>query len=111
MALHSIPGLLLLVLGAALVPAQQSCDSNTLEVSYPKPTAADGWSYRLVAQDLRKPRGIVFDSEGGLLVIDQGAGLAHFSLEDNGGTCVSVSKKTALMDNEDVSENTTQYFA
>lgn len=81
----------------------QSCGYNNLEVDYPAPEAADGWSYRLVAKDLTKPRGILFDSEGALIVVDSGAGLVRFTLEDEGGTCVSVGEKTTLIEDEDVS--------
>ncbi|KAM3520685.1 hypothetical protein NHJ13051_006721 [Beauveria bassiana] len=71
--------------------------SNKLAVSYPAPVAAQGWSYQLVANGFTKPRGIQFDKDGGLLVIDAGAGLVHLSLKDDGNTCVSVDKKTTLL--------------
>lgn len=82
--------------------AADSC-SNTLKVDYPAPVAADGWSYRLVATGFTKPRGILFDNDGGLIVVDSGVGLAHLALKDEGGTCVSVEKKTTLVESEDVS--------
>lgn len=100
------PGLLLTAAAALtsqFANAQGSCDSNDLEVSYPAPEAADGWRYRLVAEGLTKPRGILFDSEGGLLVVDGGVGLLHYSFSNDGGTCVSVRENTTLIENEDVS--------
>lgn len=93
---------LLLAVGHA-VSAKSACGSNNLKISYPAPVAADGWSYRLVVEGLNKPRGILFDPEDGLLVVEAGSGLVHFSLEDEGGTCVSVGVKTWLLENEDVS--------
>ncbi|EJP67641.1 glucose sorbosone dehydrogenase [Beauveria bassiana ARSEF 2860] len=92
MALRSIIASALLLTGAV----SGDC-SNKLAVSYPAPVAAQGWSYQLVANGFTKPRGIQFDKDGGLLVIDAGAGLVHLSLKDDGNTCVSVDKKTTLL--------------
>lgn len=87
---------------AVAAHAQGNCDINSLEVSYPAPRAASGWEYRLVAQNLTRPRGILFDSDGALLVVDRGAGILRYEIEDNGGTCVSVGEPTTLTDDEDV---------
>ncbi|PQK13799.1 hypothetical protein BB8028_0004g07300 [Beauveria bassiana] len=92
MALGSIIASALMLAGAV----SGDC-SNKLAVSYPAPVAAQGWSYQLVANGFTKPRGIQFDKDGGLLVIDAGAGLVHLSLKDDGNTCVSVDKKTTLL--------------
>ncbi|KAM3555156.1 hypothetical protein MY1884_005731 [Beauveria asiatica] len=92
MALRSTIASALLLAGAV----SGDC-SNKLAVSYPAPVAAQGWSYQLVANGFTKPRGIQFDHDGGLLVIDAGAGLVHLSLKDDGNTCVSVDKKTTLL--------------
>ena len=99
---HISRGLLVTLLSNS-VSAQSSCDNNDLQVSYPAPEAADGWSYRLVIEELTNPRGLLFDDEGGLVVVDEGVGLLHFSLEDEGGTCVSAGRKTTLVENEEVS--------
>lgn len=93
----------LMLAAAASARAQDDCTSNKLTVSYPAPVAASGWEYRLVAQNLTRPRGILFDSDGALLVIDRGAGILRFEVDDNGGTCVSVGEPTTLTDDEDVS--------
>lgn len=104
MAVLSRPALVgSLLLAATTARAQDSCSSNTLSVSYPAPVAASGWEYRLVAQNLTRPRGILFDSDGALLVVDRGAGILRFEIEDNGGTCVSVGEPTTLTDDGDVS--------
>ncbi|KAH7312226.1 soluble quino protein glucose/sorbosone dehydrogenase [Stachybotrys elegans] len=79
----------------------QEC-RNTLEVSYPAPVAADGWSYRLVATNLTKPRGLLFDTEGNLLVVDSGVGLLRMTLRDDGGNCVSVDEQTTLVENDEL---------
>ncbi|KAM0390557.1 hypothetical protein ACHAQC_007728 [Fusarium culmorum] len=75
----------------------QDCSFKTLKTSYPSPVAAKNWSYGLIANELRRPRGILFDSEGALIVIDSGNGILHFELEDGGGTCLQVTKKTTLL--------------
>ncbi|KFA66578.1 hypothetical protein S40285_07309 [Stachybotrys chlorohalonatus IBT 40285] len=83
------------------VAAQDEC-SNSLEVSYPAPVAADGWSYRLVANNFTRPRGLLFDADGNLLLIDAGVGLVHLTLRDDGGSCLSVEETTTLVENENL---------
>lgn len=79
------------------VASAQECSFKGLSTSYPAPVTADNWNYSVIANKLRRPRGIVFDSEGALLVIDSGNGIIHFELEDEGGTCLQVRKKTTLL--------------
>lgn len=87
----------------AAVAAAKTCEINTLNVSYPAPVVAAGWEYRLVATNLTRPRSILFDKDGGLLVLDSGVGVVRLELQDEGETCVSVKKKTILVENSDVS--------
>ena len=61
------------------------------------PIAADGWSFKVVASGLNSPRGILFDGNGGLLVVQQGAGIIHLALNDSGGVNVGVSKTTNIV--------------
>ncbi|PNP47326.1 hypothetical protein TGAMA5MH_01142 [Trichoderma gamsii] len=83
---------------SGIASAQQSC-SNNLSVTYPAPVAASGWQFRLVANGFTRPRGIAFDSDGGLLVVESGAGVTHLTLDDEGGTCLTVrSKKRVIAD-------------
>lgn len=81
--------------------ATTGCTSS-LSSSYPAPIVADGWSFRLVATGLTRPRGILFDRNGGLLVVQQGAGVIHLTLSDSGDTCVEVSKTTKLINSSEV---------
>ncbi|KAM0426680.1 hypothetical protein ACHAPT_007996 [Fusarium lateritium] len=107
MMLLSLPRILTSLLCiSSLASAQSSsqCKINNLKTSYLAPIAADGWSYRLVASELSRPRGILFDTEGALIVVDTGVGLVHLELEDQGQTCLRVRKKTVLLENEDVSQ-------
>ncbi|KAK5987769.1 L-sorbosone dehydrogenase-like protein [Cladobotryum mycophilum] len=97
MAMKSVA--LTFLLGAHFGSAASDGCSNTLTTSYPAPVAARGWQYRLVANGFTKPRGIAFDQDGGLLVIDSGVGLVHLSLKDEGSTCLSVAEKKTLVAN------------
>jgi glucose/arabinose dehydrogenase len=89
-----------LVASSLLATAHGASCSNSLSVDYPAPVAADGWSYRLVANNFTKPRGLVFDNDGGLLLIDSGVGLVHLTLKDDGETCLSVTDKKTLVEHE-----------
>lgn len=99
----------LLLYSTNSVEAQEISSSPTttcatiLAPSYTPPVVADGWSAQLVATGLKRPRGIKVDSKGGLLVIEAGTGLTHLTLQDNGGTCVSVKSSTTVIDDENVS--------
>lgn len=86
--------LLVLLFGSCTA---QNCTTNNLQVTYPAPVAADGWEYRLISTGLTAPRSIVFDSTGGLLVLDAGVGVRRLTLQDNGGTCLSVTANATLI--------------
>src|SRR4051812_46129214 len=68
-----------------------------LKASYPAPVLSDGWEATLIANDLKAPRGIIFDSNGGLLVVDKGVGIAHYEFTDGGSGCLDIAKKTSLV--------------
>lgn len=69
------------------------------------PVAAAGVQTRVVMNGLRSPRGVVFDTAGNLLVVEQGGGgIRYIKLTDNGGTNVCVaSSKTLIADNTVIS--------
>jgi glucose/arabinose dehydrogenase len=75
----------------------------SLKASYPTPIVADGWEAQLIVQGLKAPRSVLFDSNGGLLVVQQAAGVVHLQLTDNGSTCLEVSKTTYLINSTLVS--------
>ena len=91
-------------LGAVLwaATALAACDA-VLEPSQQVPELAPGWAGQLVVNGLTKPRSIVFDSDGRLLVLDSGVGVRRLELEDNGGTCLSVKENEALIEDKEVS--------
>ncbi|KAM6527696.1 hypothetical protein FALCPG4_008745 [Fusarium falciforme] len=89
-----------LVFSAGTTQSSGQCSINDLETSYPGPVAADGWAYRLIASDLSRPRGILFDTEDALLVVEQGTGLVHLEFEDQGRACLRMYRQTTLLENE-----------
>ena len=82
---------LLMAFSLAFARAQTSSAptcSTTLTPKNAAPSVASGWEARVVATGLTNPRGIIFDSSGHLLVVQQGKGIGSLSLTDNGGACV-----------------------
>ncbi|KAI9839952.1 MAG: hypothetical protein M1819_000144 [Sarea resinae] len=71
------------------IPGQAACNS-TLTPHYPAPSVASGYEAKLVATGLVSPRSITFDLEGHLLVVQAGNGIVSLSLNDDGGSCISV---------------------
>jgi glucose/arabinose dehydrogenase len=53
-------------------------------------TAAEGWRYTLLATGLSKPRTVLFDTEGHLLVLEAGKGLTAHTIGADG--CITASK-------------------
>ncbi|KAK0385176.1 hypothetical protein NLU13_7654 [Sarocladium strictum] len=93
--------ILLALLLAATSTTAQSC-SNEKSVRYQEPVAADGWSYRLIADGFTRPRGLVFDADGHLLVVDSGVGVVRLRLKDDGGTCLSVEHKSTIIEDDEL---------
>lgn len=78
--------------------AQSSC-SVTLTANYPAPSVAAGYEARLIANGLTSPRGIIFDKQGHLLVVEQASGIVGLTLADDGGPCLSlISRQTIIND-------------
>lgn len=79
---------------ATLASAQSSCASPSGNI---KPTIASGFNLQVVASGLSKPRGIAFDDQGHLLVVEQGSGVisSHTVSEQNG--CVTLGDTTTVV--------------
>lgn len=90
----------LLLLAASASAQSVTCD---LRPQYAAPVMADGWESRLIATGLNRPRSIVFDSEGSLLVVEQRGGIKHMRLADGNGSCLSVESQTDLVNDTTVS--------
>jgi glucose/arabinose dehydrogenase len=81
--------------------AQSSC--ATINPAY-APTWGTGFSGRVVQNGLKGPRGIVFDDQNQLLIVESnGGGVRHVKLTDNGGTNVCVASSKTLITERGVS--------
>lgn len=68
------------------------------------PTMASGFQSKVLINGLRVPRHIALDSQGNLLVAEQGGGgIRRIVLEDNGGINVCVASSQTLIPNGQVS--------
>ena len=91
--------------GDAVVQARRVAASTCpapVPALYPAPVVRDGYEARLVATGLKKPRGVIVDSKGRLLVVESGKGITHLTIKDDGWPCLSVERTTALVSMSDV---------
>lgn len=93
-----------------LALAQQTNCSTVLAPNYDAPVVGSGWTAQLVARDLKAPRGILFDSGGALLVVQQGSGVVRVVFDDGGDTCLVVRETRAVVNNTDVSSSVFFFF-
>lgn len=80
---------------ACLAEATQC--QTILAPTYTPPSVASGWTAQLIANGLKKPRSIQFDTAGALLVADAGVGIRRITFTDNGGTCLAVNQNQLLV--------------
>lgn len=80
----------------------QTCN-NILVPTYQLPTVAAGWQGQLVVTGLKKPRSILVDASGALLVLESGKGLTRITFTDNGGTCLTVAQSKLIINDATVS--------
>jgi len=98
--------LLAIALLAATAGAQSSSGSAsaacspTLTAGYAAPSVASGYAARLIATGLTSPRGIKFDTQGNLLVVEEGVGITALRLEDGSGSCVGVASQDTVISDE-----------
>ncbi|KAF2019529.1 soluble quino protein glucose dehydrogenase [Aaosphaeria arxii CBS 175.79] len=86
------------VIFASLTPTILGQKCATINPAY-APTWGSGFSGRVVMNGLKTPRGLVFDSENNLLVVESGgAGVRYIKLTDNGGNDVCVASSKQLID-------------
>jgi hypothetical protein len=79
----------------AITNAQAACPAG-LAPKNGAPVVAPGFQARLVANGLNKPRGLVVDSAGHLLAVQDGVGITSFTLAEREG-CVSVTTKNVIV--------------
>ena len=87
---------------ARVALAQSSC-SASVSASVPAPSVAPGFDARLIATGLYKPRGITFDQQGNLLVVEQQSGVVALKLNDAGGSCLSEQSRHTVVNDTTVS--------
>jgi glucose/arabinose dehydrogenase len=80
-----------------LVQTVQAGCPKILTPSYSPPVVGGGYTAQLVATGLRRPRGMRFDANGALLVVESGQGITHITFDDAGSTCLSVKDKKTLV--------------
>lgn len=79
----------------AFANAQSSCPSPSGSI---RPSIASGYSLQVVATGLSRPRGIAFDDQGHLLVVEQGSGTvsSHVVGEENG--CITLGQSSTVVE-------------
>lgn len=109
MALPSFAVFMLLLSHAVVAQKASACSNararkavNSFSKQYvktPDAMVTTGFTARLINDALLKsPRGMVFDKEGNLLVVQSGEGISVLKLDyGGGGTCVSVVGKPKLI--------------
>lgn len=91
-SIHWLP-----ILFGTFTPLVLSACPTILQPTYPAPSLATGWSAQLIAKDLTKPRTILFDTNGGLLILQQGVGIARIKWSDDGSTCLQDPVQTVVV--------------
>jgi hypothetical protein len=94
---------MLLAIASFFLPAlaqSSSCSTTLTPANSVQPSIASGYRAQLIATGLSSPRSIEFDKAGNLLVVEQKNGdgsVSVLTLQDNGGTCLSVTSHTTLV--------------
>jgi glucose/arabinose dehydrogenase len=96
-----------------LVRAQSSSSSasasatacaSTIAPQHAAPSVAAGWRAEVVASGLSNPRGILFDTEGALLMVEQGKGVSRVRFNEESGSCIRMDgEKEVVIDDKNVS--------
>lgn len=69
------------------------------------PQVADGVQFKLLLNDLSRPRGVIADSKGNLLVVEAGGkGIRRVELDDGEGLDTCVKSSAQLVSDNSVSE-------
>lgn len=102
--------MLVATLTAALVAIHAAAECTDAPSPAHPFEVAPGFSAQLVTGGLTKPRGIIFDSSGALLVVEAGARISRLTLKDGGDVCVTVDQKTSVIEDPDVSVSTSSPF-
>ncbi|CUS08707.1 unnamed protein product [Tuber aestivum] len=72
------------------------CKTNQGSLIYPSPSIADGYTYQLLTNQLNRPRDIIFDTNGNLLVSGDPDGIFVVRTREVGRGCIVYDEKTLL---------------
>lgn len=94
--MHSSLSIAFLVLVSSVF-AQSSCGPSPS--GKVQPSVASGYRWQVVATGLNDPRGLAFDSNGNLLVVEAGKGyVTSITLDESSDGCVSVKSTAHITD-------------
>jgi glucose/arabinose dehydrogenase len=88
--------LLLLVFALLSLTRGQSSCSSSVEAST-SPVAIDGFAWDIIATNLSNARGIIFDSQGRLLVVQRGTGITALTLSND--SCAIITSTSTVLQN------------
>lgn len=92
--------------------AQNACLSPSAGI---RPSVASGYALQVVATGLSRPRGLSFDSQGHLLVVEAGSGILSSHVVNNSGNCTRLQNSTTVIQGEELNHglwvNDTTLFA
>jgi glucose/arabinose dehydrogenase len=97
-SLQSSSTMLLLVICIALlgfVAAQTNCASSLKAQT--SPVATNGFTWDIIATNQTIARGIIFDSQGRLLVVQSGTGIVALSLSND--SCATITETNTVLQN------------
>lgn len=96
---NTLLSVLLLSLAAG-IHAQRTCEGAGPPAD--EVVAPSGIRAYVLANGLTKPRGIAFDKDDNLLVVEEGKGVTALKFEDSNG-CLSLASKKSVVNNANVS--------
>lgn len=79
------------------------CTNTITPQSNATPSVAPGWQAAVVANNLTSPRGIKFDTEGALLVVEQERGIVRLTINGEGGCARNNGSPQLVIDDPSVS--------
>ena len=81
-----------------------ACPTVLTSSDYNAPVVGTGYIAQLVVTGLTKPRGLIFDKSGALLVVESGVGITRLTFDDKGGTCLIQDQSSPLIRSSSVSD-------
>jgi hypothetical protein len=88
--------LLFVGLVGAFPLSQNDCPAVTGGPKYAPPIVAKGFTARVVINNLTRPRSIVFDKDGNMLVLQNRVEITAFKLKSDGGCVRTTGKQTVV---------------